>query len=195
MEAKDLNAQILLIGYSQGCFPMPDSRDPRQINWYRPNPRAIIPLELLHISRSMRRELRRHSTEVHFNRAFSEVMRQCANRPETWITEDFIRAYSELNAQGFAHSVEIYRNDRLVGGLYGVAIGAAFFAESMFHLEPNTSKLALIKLVERLREKGFQLLECQFLTSHLESMGAIEIEDSEYAVRLANALEAKASFL
>jgi leucyl/phenylalanyl-tRNA--protein transferase len=195
MESKDLNAEILLVGYAQGCFPMPDSQDPQKINWYRPNPRAIIPMDSLHISHSMRREMRKTKCITRFNSDFSEVMRQCANRPDTWITEDFIRAYTELHKLGFAHSVEVYRDEILVGGLYGVSIGAAFFAESMFHLEPNTSKLALIKLVEHLCARNFLLLECQFLTGHLESMGAVEIPDSEYLQRLAEALEVRASFI
>jgi leucyl/phenylalanyl-tRNA--protein transferase len=143
----------------------------------------------------MRREMRRTKSITRFNSDFSEVMRQCANRPDTWITEDFIRAYTELHKLGFAHSVEIFRDEILIGGLYGVSIGAAFFAESMFHLEANTSKLALIKLVEHLCARNFRLLECQFLTAHLESMGAVEIPDSEYLERLAAALEVRASFV
>lgn len=194
MEASLLSAEDLLLAYAQGCFPMPDFQDESIIRWYRPDPRAIIPLEEVHVSRSMRRHLNRKDLSVRINSAFKNVMMNCARRPETWITKDIIRAYTELHALGFAHSLEIFRNDSLLGGIYGVSLGSAFFAESMFHSESNMSKLALIKLMEHLRTQGFTLFECQFLTGHLQSMGAREISDSEFMSMLAKALNHVVSF-
>ncbi len=194
MDGQELNAEILLLAYAQGYFPMPDSQQPNLINWYCPDPRAIIPLDEFHISRSMHKELRRTDLQTKINTAFKSVMQRCSERPETWITEDFFRAYGELHELGFAHSVEIFRGDALVGGVYGVSLGGAFFAESMFHLEKNMSKLALFRLVEHLRTEGFVLLECQFLTEHLQSLGACTISDEEYMSRLRSALKLKVRF-
>jgi leucyl/phenylalanyl-tRNA--protein transferase len=173
---------------------MPDFQNPDTINFYRPDPRAIIPLDQFHISRSMKRELRRTDVRTAFNTAFESVMRACADRPETWITEDFVRAYCELHSLGFAHSVEIYQGEKLTGGVYGVAVGAAFFAESMFHREKNMSKLALYRLAEQLLRQDFELLECQFLTPHLQSLGARTVPDAEYMDMLSAALERDVSF-
>lgn len=195
MEGYRLSPHILLRAYMHGCFPMPDQKDPQIIRWYRPDPRAIIPLEEFHVSHSMKRELKRTDLRVSYDTAFAQVMQECAHRPETWITEDILRAYCELHQVGFAHSVEIFRNEKLVGGVYGVTIGGAFFAESMFYTEKNMSKLALIKLVEKLRAQGFLLLECQFVTEHLKSLGAREIPDFDYMNLLSEALEQKVSFL
>ncbi|NBO38547.1 leucyl/phenylalanyl-tRNA--protein transferase [bacterium] len=193
MNPADLNGEILLLAYAQGCFPMPDSSG-EKIDWYRPDPRAIIPLDGFHVSRSLSKILRRSDFEVRVNTAFTQVMTECGKREETWITDAFIRAYGELHTLGFAHSLEIFRKERCVGGVYGVSLGGAFFAESMFHSEDNMSKVALKALVDRLREKKFSLLECQFLTPHLESLGAIEMSDSEYMKRLAEALSENPDF-
>ena len=195
MDAQHLTARILLASYTNGCFPMPDSKNPKIIDFYRPDPRAIIPLDEFHVSRSMKRELNRTDLRTAFNTAFTSVMKACAERPDTWITEDFIRAYGELHELGFAHSVEIYIGEKLAGGVYGVAIGAAFFAESMFHKESNMSKLALYRLVGQLRLKGFELLECQFLTPHLQSLGAQTVPDEKYMDMLNQALERDLSFI
>lgn len=195
MDAHHLSAEILLFAYSQGCFPMPAMEDPQVIHWYSPDPRAIIPLNQIHISRSMRRELRRTDVSIRLNGAFKDVMRACADRPDTWISDDFIRAYGELHHLGLAHSLEVIREGQIVGGIYGVSIGSAFFAESMFHREKNMSKLALIRLSEHLAERGFTLLECQFLTEHLRSLGAIEIAAVNYMEQLREALKSPVSFL
>ncbi|NBX17040.1 MAG: leucyl/phenylalanyl-tRNA--protein transferase [Proteobacteria bacterium] len=195
MDAQQLTARVLLASYTNGCFPMPNARNPNVIDFYRPDPRALIPLNEFHVSRSMRRELRRTDLHTQFNTCFETVMRECADRPDTWITEDFVRAYGELHALGFAHSVEIFHGEKLAGGVYGVAVGAAFFAESMFHKEKNMSKLALYRLVEQLLRKDFELLECQFLTPHLMSLGATTVPDEQYMDMLSAALERDATFV
>lgn len=194
-EAKLLSAEELIVAYAHGLFPMPDPSDERIIDWYRPQPRAILPLGNIHVSRSMRHELKRTDLTISVNTVFRQVMEECACRPETWITADFIRAYCELHRLGFAHSLEIFSSQKLVGGVYGVSLGGAFFAESMFHRENNMSKLALIKLSEHLTKQGFTLLECQFLTSHLKSLGAFELSDAEYMLRLAEALQTNVHFI
>lgn len=184
---QDLTAETLVYAYAQGCFPMPDEKT-GAIYWYRPDPRAIIPLNGFHISRSLKRVLSRGDFELRYDTQFEGVMRACAERKETWIIDDFFRAYGDLHRAGLAHSLEVFRDEKLVGGVYGVSLGAAFFAESMFHRESNMSKVALSALVSHLRNRGFTLLECQFLTSHLESLGAIEVPDSEYMLALNSAL-------
>lgn len=187
MHPDKLNAEILLVGYAQGCFPMPDEQL-RHINWYRPDPRAIIPLDGFHVSQSLQRFLKQTNFEVRYDTCFQEVMLACGERPETWITDAFLRAYVELHKFSHAHSVEVFREDKLVGGVYGVSIGGVFFAESMFHRETNMSKVALKALVDHLKMRGFILLECQFMTPHLQTLGAIEIPDSEYMSELNRAL-------
>jgi len=166
---------------------MPDEQL-RNINWYRPDPRAIIPLDGFHVSQSLQRFLKQTNFEVRYNTCFKEVMLACGDREETWITDAFIRAYVELHKFSHAHSVEVFRKDKLVGGVYGVSLGGAFFAESMFHRETNMSKVALKALVDHLKMRGFILLECQFMTPHLQTLGAIEIPDSEYMSELNRAL-------
>ena len=159
------------------------------IDWYRPDPRAIIPLDGFHVSRSLARTISRADFTVTVNSAFEGVMRACGDRAEgTWISEEFIEVYSALHRQGKAHSVEVWSGDRLVGGLYGLALGAAFMAESMFHYETDASKVALAALVDRLRSRGFCLLDTQYLTPHLISLGATEIPHAEYFNRLQAAL-------
>jgi leucyl/phenylalanyl-tRNA--protein transferase len=193
-DAQSLTPENLVAAYTQGFFPMPSEHDSNLIQWLKPNPRAIIPLQCFHLSRSMRREIRRRDLVTRRNSAFVEVMIHCAQRSETWISADILRAYTKLHQLGLAHSIEIYCGDLLVGGVYGVALGSAFFAESMFHTESNMSKLALFRLVERLKEQDFLLLECQFLTSHLSSLGAVEISDEEYQERLESALNKNSQF-
>lgn len=193
MPAFDLNPKILQAAYSQGYFPMPDS-ETGEILWFRPDPRAIIPLDSMHVSKSLRKVIRKGIFKVSFDTAFEEVMLGCADRSDTWITSDFIRIYSQMFELGKAHSVEIWYQDKLAGGTYGVSLGGAFFAESMFHKVSNASKVAIYALVEHLKQQGFELLECQFLTSHLKSLGAIEITDQEYLSHLGKALKAKPQF-
>lgn len=194
MDAHLLSAEILILAYAQGCFPMPAAENPQIIHWYRPDPRAIIPLDKVHVSQSMKRELRRIDISIRINGAFEDVMHACAERPDTWISDDFVRAYGELHRLGFAHSIEVMREGQMVGGIYGVSLGSAFFAESMFHREKNMSKLALIRLAEHLLRQGCTLLECQFLTDHLRSLGAIEVDAPVYMSMLDDALKNALSF-
>ena len=188
-----LTPELLCVAYSEGYFPMPDPTTGK-IVWFSPDPRAIVPLDRFHVSHSLRRRLNRGDYEVARDRSFLEVMRFCADRPETWITDEFFAAYSAMAERGLAHSLEIWRKDKLVGGVYGVALGGAFFAESKFHRETDMSKVALYHLTEHLRAQGFVLLEVQFLTAHLAKLGAIELSAREYQRRLKQALKVKATF-
>ncbi|HLI49629.1 MAG TPA: leucyl/phenylalanyl-tRNA--protein transferase [Chthonomonas sp.] len=187
--------ETVVRAYSIGIFPM-YVEEAKEILWFRPEMRAIIPLDGFHISRSLAKTIRKGRFEVHINTAFEEVMRGCADRPEgTWITEDFIRVYTELHRRGLAHSVETWREGRLVGGTYGVALGGAFMAESMFHRETDASKVALAALVHRLKERNFVLLDVQYLTPHLQRLGAIEIPNKVYLAQLQKALKLPCRFV
>lgn len=181
------DARTVESAYRQGIFPMAEGRG--VIKWYHPKRRAILPLENFHASRSLRALMKRHPYQVTFDRAFAAVMDACADRPETWISAEFKSVYGELHAQGKAHSVEIWVDGELAGGLYGVHLGGAFFAESKFHRRTNMSKVALAELVAQLRDRRFALLEVQYLTEHLAQFGVIEISDREYQERLKSALE------
>jgi leucyl/phenylalanyl-tRNA--protein transferase len=176
----------VLAAYAGGMFPMGDD-DLDVIYWFRPDPRAIIPLDAFHLSRSLRRTLRRGEFRVTFDEAFTDVMSACAENRPVWITPRLKRIYAELHALGCAHSVEVWKDERLVGGVYGVQVGAAFMAESKFHRATDASKVALAKLVERLVERRFEILEVQYLTEHLARFGAIEIPLREYLERLSRA--------
>lgn len=166
-----------------------------EIEWYRPDPRTIIPLESFHISRSLAKTMRQGVFEVRYNTDFEGVMRGCADREEgTWISEEFIEVYSVLHRLGKAHSVEVMLGERLVGGTYGVALGSAFMAESMFHYETDASKVALASLVARMRERDFTLLDVQYMTSHLATFGAVEISFRDYYDRLRRALRRETQF-
>lgn len=187
-----LSPELLERAYRMGVFPMPDERG--VIRWWQPNPRAVLPLDGFHASRSLKRTLRKQIFEVTYNRDFLGVMRGCANRDETWITQEFYDGYGALHRLGKAHSVEVWKDGKLVGGTYGVQFGGAFFAESKFHSETDASKVALAKLVERLNERGFKLLEVQFLTEHLAQFGVIEIPHAEYMRKLKAALKVDCSF-
>lgn len=193
MDSSILKPQFLRMAYAQGYFPMPHP-ETGEILWFRPDPRAILPLDGFHASHSLRRTLRRRDFEVSYDKAFREVMLACADRDDTWITPEFVEGYCGLHSENSAHSVEVWRDGSLVGGVYGVSIGGAFFAESMFHRETDMSKVALYHLVRHLKEKGFALLEVQFLTEHLTSLGAVEITDRKYQSLLAKALPIPASF-
>ncbi len=170
---------LLIAAYSNGFFPMADGAD-GEIHWYSPDPRAIFPIYQIKPSHSMRKLLKKNIFEVKFDTAFDEVIRQCANREETWISHTMIVSYSLLHKLGYAHSVETYLDCELVGGLYGVSIGRAFFGESMFSKVSNASKVAFYHLVEHLKSKGFILLDSQFINKHTRSLGAIEIPRSQY---------------
>ncbi len=180
--------------YRHGVFPMADESS-GEVHWFRPDPRAIIPLDGFHVSRSLGRALRQARFEITVNTDFEGVMRGCGDRPEgTWISEHFIEVYAALHRAGKAHSVEAWRTGRLAGGTYGVALGGAFMAESMFHRERDASKVALALLVSRLQERGFTLLDVQYVTPHLASLGAVEISRRDYERRLAHALRLDCRF-
>ena len=191
-----LSPQILLSAYCQGVFPMAD--EDGRIYWYDPDPRAIIPLDRFHVSHSLRRTIRQQRFDIRFNSAFTAVIKACAapapGREETWISEEIIQAYTRLHELGFAHCVEAWQNNELVGGLYGVAIGGLFAGESMFSHVSDSSKVALAFLVAHLNERGFQLLDTQFMTEHLRSLGAIEIPSVVYKMWLAQALLVPTTF-
>jgi leucyl/phenylalanyl-tRNA--protein transferase len=179
---------MLLRGYAAGIFPMADSRDAGDIFWVEPRNRAIIPLDEFHLSRSLARTVRSGQFTVTRDRAFHEVLLACADRDETWINAVIERATLGLHSVGHAHSIECWQGERLVGGLYGVKLGRAFFGESMFTRERDASKVALAWLVARLRFGHFTLLDCQFMTSHLASFGAKTISRDRYAGLLGSAL-------
>lgn len=192
-----LTPELLLYGYSQGVFPMADQDG--NIYWYDPDPRAIIPLdEKFHVSRRLARTIRQGGFEVRFDHNFRAVMEACAEpapgRGATWINQEIIEAYCQLHALGFAHSVETWRGDELAGGLYGVAVRGLFAGESMFSRGRDSSKIALVYLVERLRRQGFVLLDTQFMTEHLKQFGTVEISRRAYQLRLARALAVEARF-
>lgn len=189
----DLAPNNLIFAYVNGYFPMADEKS-KQIRWFQPDPRAIVELADFHVSRSLRRKLRRADYSASIDSDFLAVIKACALREETWISAEIISAYAKLHVLGLAHSVEIYADRQLVGGVYGVAIAGAFFAESMFHLRSDCSKLALFHLVEHLKSRGFSLFECQFLTPHLQSLGAKAISSREYMQRLGEALCSEVSF-
>ncbi len=193
-----LSAPMLLRAYAAGIFPMAESAESRELHWFDPERRGILPLDDFHVPRSLRKALRRGPFELRFDNAFRDVIEGCAEateeRPKTWINDDIIRLYAELFDAGFAHSVECWRDGRLVGGLYGVSIGGAYFGESMFSRETGASKVALVHLVARLRAAGFALLDTQFVTEHLGRFGAVEIPRTDYRRRLAAAMERKTDF-
>ena len=179
----DLSAERLLFAYERGIFPWYDEGLPPM--WWSPNPRALMDAEHLHVSRSLHKVMRSERFSVSYDRAFSEVIRECGREREsgTWILPEMVEAYCALHALGHAHSVEVWQGEALVGGLYGVQRGALFAAESMFHRERDASKVALVSAVERLFREGVTLFDVQFLTPHLESLGAYEIARAEYLAR------------
>jgi leucyl/phenylalanyl-tRNA--protein transferase len=191
-------SDLLLAAYASGWFPMAD--DEGAISWYSPDPRGIIPLDAFHIPSRLRRAFRRAHFRIEIDTAFEAVIRACAEAERdpddvgTWISEEIIESYGALHHRGYAHSVEAWDGDRLVGGLYGVALGGAFFGESMFHRATDASKVALVALVERLRSRGFVLLDTQWVTEHLEQFGAIEIPRSRYLQLLDASLRVEAAF-
>ncbi|GAB4286493.1 MAG: leucyl/phenylalanyl-tRNA--protein transferase [Roseovarius sp.] len=194
---KDDNAlpdpETLLSAYAAGVFPMAEARGAREIFWVDPRRRGILPLDRFHISRSLARRIRRGGYEVSLNGDFDAVVAACAERPETWISDAIARLYGTLHRMGHAHSLEIRVGGALIGGVYGVAMGAAFFGESMFSRRTDGSKLALAHLTDHLWRCGFVLFDTQFLTPHLASLGAIEIPRAAYHARLRAALARPAS--
>jgi leucyl/phenylalanyl-tRNA--protein transferase len=186
--------ELLLRAYCTGYFPMADSAD-GEIYWYYPEERGIIPLDGLKISRSLRRTIAKKTFSVDFDTAFEDVMHQCAARDETWISEKIVRSYVALFDLGYAHSVEVRCGGALVGGLYGVAVGGAFFGESMFSTMTDASKVALAALVERMNGRGYALLDTQYTTPHLETLGAVEIPRARYLELLRDAIGKQCTFI
>jgi len=180
-------SELLLTAYSAGYFPMAESANGK-IKWYSPDPRAIIPLDKFKIPRSLHQTVKKNTFEIRINSDFLTVIRNCADRKDTWISEEIICSYLELHKIGFAHSVESWCDNKLMGGLYGVALGGAFFGESMFSLKKDASKVSLVALVKRLKDKGFILLDTQFLTPHLKKFGTIEISRKHYLNLLKSAM-------
>lgn len=184
----DITVDMLLRAYSIGLFPMAEAADDPELFWVEPDLRGIIPLNDFHVSKSLAKAIRKKPFDIRVDTAFSAVMAGCAaeapDRPNTWINETIRKLYTELHEIGHAHSVEAWDGDELVGGLYGVSLGAAFFGESMFSRRTNASKICLVRLVERLRDNGFVLLDTQFTTDHLKTFGAIDVPKDEYAKML-----------
>ena len=189
-----LSAPLLLEGYRRGLFPM--ALEDGDIGWFSPDPRGILPIEPgeFHIPHGLRRRLKHNPFELRINGDFEEVMRACARRTETWINDEILRSYQDLHLLGYAHSVECWMFGELVGGLYGVAVRGAFFGESMFHTATDASKVALVALVDRLRARGFSLLDIQWTTPHLKTFGAVEIPRVEYLRRLSLSLGQNCEF-
>ncbi len=185
---RTLDPDLLLRAYSIGVFPMSDGRETEDLYWVEPRRRAVIPLNGFHLSHSLRKTLRSGEFAVTRDAAFAEIIRLCAERQDTWINAEIEASYIRLHEAGRAHSIEVWRGGQLAGGLYGVRLGAAFFGESMVSLERDASKVALAWLVARLIVGNFQLLDCQFMTPHLKSLGAVEIDQKDYLALLASAL-------
>jgi len=183
-----LDPRLLLQGYATGIFPMADSRDADELFWVEPRNRAIIPLDGFHVSRSLRRTIRSGKFDVTRDRDFAAVIAACAEREETWINAELEQAMIALHGSGNAHSIEVWSDGELAGGLYGVKLGSAFFGESMFSRVRDASKVALAWLVARLRVGNFTLLDCQFMTEHLASLGAVSVTRETYVTLLAAAL-------
>jgi leucyl/phenylalanyl-tRNA--protein transferase len=190
---------LLVSAYASGWFPM--AVGDTGIRWFSPDPRGIIPLEAFHVSRRLARLIRGRAFEIRINTDFAAVIRACADADRsdedagTWIDAEIVESYCALHEAGYAHSVEAWRNGQLAGGLYGVALGGAFFGESMFHHVTDASKVALAALVERLRERQYTLLDTQWTTDHLEQFGALEIPRRKYLQRLSEALERDCEFV
>jgi leucyl/phenylalanyl-tRNA--protein transferase len=190
----DLSVPRLLLAYRSGIFPWTD----KPITWWSPDPRAIFELDQFHVSHSLAKVIRKGVFQITIDRAFTEVMKGCAasapGRRTTWITREFLKAYTQLHEQGHAHSLECWQDDKLVGGIYGVAIGGLFAGESMFHCASNASKIALYHLIEHLRQRKFALFDIQMLTAITASLGAIQIPRNEYLKRLAEAIGKACTF-
>lgn len=191
-ETQRIDPNFLVNAYASGVFPM--ALEDGEIGWFSPDPRGIIPLEGFRPPHGMKRVLEEQPFEIRVDTEFEAVMRGCADREETWINESIIETYVELYDRGHAHSVEAWEGDQLVGGLYGVSLGTAFFGESMFSKKSEASKLCLVHLIERMRERGFTLLDTQWTNPHLEKFGAIDIPKAEYSEKLNQALAGEARF-
>jgi len=193
-----ITPQVLLKAYSVGLFPMAEDAGDPTLYWVEPDMRGIIPLDQFHVPRSLAKTVRQGRYQITFNAAFGPVIRACAEpapgRRKTWINATILSLYADLHRLGHAHSVEAWDDDQLVGGLYGVSLGRAFFGESMFSRRPDASKVCLVHLVERLKERGFVLLDTQFTTDHLKRFGAVDVRRDDYEHMLAEALIGTATF-
>lgn len=193
---QELDSDLVLRAYAMGVFPMADHRDADSVYWVEPKLRGVLPLDGFHLSRSLRKTIASDRFRVTADRAFPEILQLCAesaaDRPDTWISGPIERVFLELHRRRFAHSIEVWDGERLAGGLYGLALGRAFFGESMVSRARDASKVALAWLVARLRAGGFTLLDCQFQTDHLASLGAVEIPRDDYVALLGEALGASA---
>ena len=194
----NLNEQTILKGYSLGVFPMSESFDDPKIYWINPKKRGIIPIKDFKISKSLKKEIKKNKFKITINKNFNKVITNCAkktkNRPKTWINKKIIDSYSNLHEIGHAHSIEAWFQNKLVGGLYGVSLGSAFFGESMFSTMSNASKICLVYLIANLNKKGFTLLDTQFVNPYLKKLGAIEISRKKYLKILGNSLKKKYRF-
>lgn len=194
----EIDPDLLLRAYASGVFPMAEHVDDPEVFWVRPEKRGIIPLDTFHVPRSLRKLIRQAPFEIRFDHDFAAVIDGCAeetpDRRETWINEPIREAYSTLFEMGHCHTVEAWREGALVGGLYGVSLGRAFFGESMFSREANASKICLVHLVERLKDRSFVLLDTQFTTPHLKRFGAVDVPRKRYETMLAIALDGTATF-
>lgn len=192
---QSITPELLLRAYSIGMFPMSESADDPELFWVEPELRGIIPLDGFHVSKSLQKAIRKAPFDIRFDTAFDQVVSKCAeaaeDRPSTWINQQIKDLYGALHRLGHAHSVEAWEGDELVGGLYGVTLGSAYFGESMFSRRTNASKICLVHLVERLRERGFTLLDTQFTTEHLKTFGAVDIPKEAYGLLLDKAMESE----
>ncbi|MEP1588419.1 MAG: leucyl/phenylalanyl-tRNA--protein transferase [Tateyamaria sp.] len=189
-----LTPDLLLQGYAAGIFPMAESRDDPEVFWVDPKMRGVLPLDGFHMSRSLARAMRRSSWTLRLNSDFTGVVDGCADRADTWINTEIYDLYAALHDNGHAHSIEIWDGPALVGGVYGVSLGAAFFGESMFSRATNASKMALAAAVDHLGRAGFMLFDTQFITPHLSSLGAVEIKRSRYHQQLEQAVRSYGRF-
>jgi len=198
MEMLDLTPEMLLNAYAIGIFPMAEDRDDPELFWIDPRQRGVLPLEQLHIPRRLKKTLRNGGFTVTFDQCFEDVMDNCAavsvRRDKTWINDQILTLYPALHHMGHAHSVEVWKDGKLAGGLYGISLGGVFFGESMFTIVTDASKVALVHLVVRLINAGYSLLDTQFITDHLKIFGAIEIPRNKYRIKLAQAIEDDADF-
>ena len=190
-----LTPELVLYGYQHGVFPMADPDEDNEIYWFRPEHRGVLPLDGFHVPKNLARLVRQERFEVVSDRDFPAVIRACAARSTTWISDEIVETYEVLHQWGYVHSVECWQEGVLVGGLYGVTLGGAFFGESMFNQVTDASKVALVHLVRRLQAGGFVLLDTQYNTEHLNQFGVVEIPCAEYERRLAKALRVEARWL
>lgn len=187
MRGSDLTPWLIRYGYERGAFPMTTQGD--EVGWFQPRNRAIFPISGIHVSRTLARTIRRGTFEIRFDTSFEQVIRSCLRPEDNWISEDFIRVYTQIFHEGWGHCAEAWHKGQLVGGVYGIALGACFCAESMFHRMDDASKVALWALIEKCRELGFTLFDAQVMNPHLASLGAVEVSHAHYMGLLSQALK------